>query len=372
MSNKKLRILFIRPNLGYGGADRVTLNILQDFDRARFQCDLVLMQKKGELLPFLPKDVQLFEAKAFNIVLLFWSLIPIINKGKYDVLYSTSGGTNVPLVIASWFSSSKAKIVLSERSALFAPGKSKWKQVIQFLLKKITYKKADFVTCVSQGLMIQMKQYMGVVEQKLKLVFNPIINDDLLKGKNEALKNEAYVSGKPIILAVGRLIPLKDYPTLIEAFQKVRKSIDCILYILGKGPLEDSLKEKVVTLGLEKVVIFGGFDSNPFKYMKNASVFVLSSRHEGMPGVLIQAMACGVPVISTDCPTGPSELIKDGENGFLVPIGDVNQIAHRIEQLISEPNLAANLVENAHKSILKFNQKAAIESYFDFLIKVEY
>lgn len=371
MSNKKLRILFIRPNLGYGGADRVTLNILQDFDRARFQCDLALMQKKGELLPFLPKDVQLFEAKAFNIILLFWSLIPIINKGKYDVLYSTSGGTNVPLVIASWLSSSKAKIVLSERSALFAPGKSKWKQLIQFLLKKITYKKADFVTCVSQGLMIQMKQHMGVVDQKLKLVFNPIINDDLLKGKNEALKNEAFVSGKPIILAVGRLIPLKDYPTLIEAFQKVRKNINCILYILGKGQLEDSLKEKVVTLGLEKEVIFGGFDSNPFKYMKNASVFVLSSRHEGMPGVLIQAMACGVPVIATDCPTGPSELISDGENGFLVPIGNVNQIALRMEQLLVQPDLAVKLIANAQKSITKFHQKAAIESYFEFLERVE-
>ena len=138
MSNKQLRILFIRPNLGYGGADRVTLNILQDYDRSKFQCDLALMQKKGELLPFLPKDVQVFEAKAINVILLFWSLIPIINKGKYDVLYSTSGGTNVPLVIASWFTSSKPIIVLSERTALFAPGKSKWKQAVQFLLKKFT------------------------------------------------------------------------------------------------------------------------------------------------------------------------------------------------------------------------------------------
>lgn len=367
MSNKVLRILFIRPNLGYGGADRVTLNILQDYDRNKFQCDLALMQKKGELLPFLPKDVTVIEAKSMNVILLFWSLIPIIKKGKYDVLYSTSGGTNVPLVTASWFSTSKAKIVLSERTALFAPGKNKWKQTIQFLLKKMTYKKADYVTCVSQGLMKQMKKHIGVIDNKLKLVNNPIVNEDLLKGKEEELVNEIFSSGKPIILAVGRLIPLKDYPTLIAAFQQVKKRIDCNLYILGKGPLETALKEKVSILGLEKEVIFGGYDSNPFKYMKKASVFVLSSRHEGMPGVLIQAMACGVPVVSTDCPTGPNELIVDGENGFLVPIGDVNKIAERIEELISQPILAAKMTAKAQNSIMKFHQKAAIDSYFEFL-----
>ncbi|RYZ55235.1 MAG: glycosyltransferase [Sphingobacteriales bacterium] len=367
MSETKTRILFVRPTLGYGGADRITVNLLRDFDRSRYTCDLVLMRKEGEFAGDIPADVRIIETRSANALLMFRALIPLIGSGAYDVVYSTSGGTNVPLMLATFLSAQKPVTVLSERSALFAPGKNRLKQRFFHWMKKLTYPAADHITAVSAGLQKELLQELNIDPGKLRLVNNPVINDELLGAREEKLQNIVFQQQEPVILAAGRFIPLKDYETLFKAFQLVNTKRKSRLYLLGKGPLEKKLRTLAITLGLADRIHFGGFDKNPFRYMSRCSVFVLSSRHEGMPGVLIQAMACGAPCVATNCPTGPDEIIKDGENGFLVPVGDAAAMADRMLRILNDPLLREKFSKAATASLARFEHRAAIESYFNFL-----
>lgn len=365
--SERLKILFVRTSMTYGGADRITLNILKDFDRNLYKCDLALVKKTGQYLNEIPSDVRVFDLKAINSFFSFFSIKDLLNKSDYDVVYSTCGGTNASTVVAAKLSGKQLKVVVSERNVMLPPGKNKVKQFLQHSFKKLTYPKADFVTVVSKALEQEVLQETNTKPQKIKVLYNPVINNDLLQQKEEVLNNVVFNSEKPVILAVGRFVYQKDYPTLFKAFQKVIQEVPAQLFILGTGPLEEELKKLVITMGLYENITFGGFDKNPFKYMKNCSVFVLSSKHEGMPGVLIQAMACGAPSVATDCPTGPSEVIENGINGFLVPVEDDKKMAEKILDLLGNEELRKKFSENSIQKLVPFHYKYAINSYFEFL-----
>jgi glycosyltransferase involved in cell wall biosynthesis len=365
--SEPLKILFVRTAMTYGGADRITLNILKDFNREKYTCDLALVKKHGEYLNEIPSDVKVIDLKAANSFFSFFSLRKVLRKNNYDVVYSTCGGTNAAAVIATKWLRKNLKVVVSERNVMLPPGKNKLKQFLQHTFKKLTYPQADFVTVVSKALEKEVLQKTKVLQEKIRVLYNPVINKDLLLQKDEIVTHKVFKSGIPVILAVGRFVYQKDYPTLFRAFEKVIQTTRANLFILGTGPLEEELKTMVKTMGLSENVVFAGFDKNPFKYMKNCSVFVLSSKHEGMPGVLIQAMACGAAVVSTDCPTGPSEVIEDEVNGFLVPVENHEMMSEKILELLSNKDLIIKFAEQAKYRLLPFYYKTAINSYFEFL-----
>lgn len=367
MATKK-KILFVRPTLGYGGADRVTLNLLKGFERCKYQCDLALMRAEGEFIEDLPQDVRLIDLKAPSLWSMSGPLKSLIKTGNYDILYSTCGGASMPMMLAAWRTRFKGITVVSERNILFPPKKSKAKRRLMLLVKKFLFKKATWVTAVSKGVAQECIDILGIDKASTLVVNNPIINDDLIKGKKEPLIHQFFEKFNKTIVAVGRFEWQKDYDTLLEAFVKVvKKSPDTGLFILGKGPLENHYRQMVLSLGIADHVSFGGFDKNPFKYLAACDAYVLSSRHEGMPGVLVQAMACGAACVSTDCPTGPNELIKDGENGFLVPVGDADGLSDRMLQVITEPSLRQTFKEKAPEAVYRFHETAAVSSYFSFL-----
>ena len=138
-----------------------------------------------------------------------------------------------------------------------------------------------------------------------------------------------------MVLAAGRLVALKGFDTLLRAFARVRQQMPARLVILGEGSERSNLERLAAELGVAADVDMPGFDPNPFRYMKRAGVFVLSSRYEGLPNVLIQAMACGCPVVSTDCPNGPAEILDGGRYGPLVPVDDVEALAYAMAQALA-------------------------------------
>jgi glycosyltransferase involved in cell wall biosynthesis len=365
--SEKLKILFVRTGMTYGGADRITLNILKDFDRNKFSCDLALVKKSGEFINEIPDDIKIIDLKAVNSFLSFLPLITIIRKTNYDVIYSTCGGTNASAIVAARLSGKKVRVVVSERNVMLPPGKNKIKQLLQHTFKKLTYPKADYVTVVSKALKNEVLHETNVNRTKIKVVYNPIINNDLLLLKEERLDCPIFNTEIPVILAVGRFVYQKDYPTLFRAFKKVITQTSARLFILGIGPLESELKDLVKTMGISEYVVFAGFDKNPFKYMKHCSVFVLSSRHEGMPGVLIQALACGAVVVATDCPTGPSEIIDDGINGFLVPVGNDVVMSKKILELLHNTELKKTFDLHSQEKLKPFYYNTAINSYINFI-----
>lgn len=364
----KKRILFVRPTLGYGGADRVTLNLLKGFDRDLYQCDLALMRAEGEFITDLPSDVRLFDLKSKSLWPMWKPLKQLIAESNYDVLYSTCGGASMPMMLAAWLGRFKGITVVSERNILFPPKKSKAKRRSMLLIKAFLYKRATWVTAVSKGVAQECKELLGVAPERTRVVYNPIVNETLLEGAKEKVKHPFFNEFNQIVLAIGRFEWQKDYDTLLKAFKKVTQVNDHVgLFILGKGPLENHYRTMATYLEISDKICFAGFDKNPFKYMAASDVYVLSSRHEGMPGTLVQAMACGVACIATNCPTGPNELIADNENGYLVEVEDSDTMSQRILTLLDNHDLRSQFQITASAAVLTYSEKNGVSSYFDFL-----
>lgn len=171
----------------------------------------------------------------------------------------------------------------------------------------------------------------GIPRPKVRVIYNPVVDDRLFAMAAEPPSHAwAGANDKPLILGVGRLSAEKDFATLLRAFRLVRNARPARLAILGEGKERHALEQMVDELGLQAHVSLPGFVANPFSVMSRASVFVLSSRFEGLPNALIQALALGVPLVSTDCPSGPREVLEDGRYGTLVPVGDAERMAEGI------------------------------------------
>ena len=177
--------------------------------------------------------------------------------------------------------------------------------------------------------------YAGLSPARIRVINNPVISDELLQAAQQPVQHPFFdADNVPVVLGVGRLTEQKDFSTLIRAFDILRENTPARLIILGDGEERPALENLIRSSGLQDMVDLFGFELNPFAFMKKASVFVLSSKWEGLPGVLIQALACDCPVISTDCLSGPAEILKHGQYGHLVPVGDAEAIASAIASVL--------------------------------------
>ena len=362
---KAKRVFFFRPTLDDGGADRVTLTLLQHLDRSRFQPTLVLMRKVGALLPEVPADVPILELGSARLATCGAALRRLLRAERPDVLFSTASAANIPAVAAHRASGARGRLVLSERSTLYR-GRSRLdlKQGAIVALKRLSYRFADLVTAVSQGVADEMADVLGLRRARIKVVYNPMVTDRVAELSAEPVEHPFFSGPDPVVLAVGRLMELKDYPTLFEAFARVRQRVPARLVVLGNGPLREQLLEIIRARGLTGAIDLAGFDPNPFKYMARSRLLMQSSTVEGLPGSIIQAMACGTPVVSTDCNFGPREVIQDsGRDGFLVPVGDAGALADRAVALLESPGLRDEVGRAACLSVQRFTVAESVARY---------
>jgi glycosyltransferase involved in cell wall biosynthesis len=230
-----------------------------------------------------------------------------------------------------------------------------------------TYPGADAVVTVSAYVANDLITKMGLTRQSVTTIYNPVVDDTLRARAQQALDHPWFnQSAVPVILAVGRLTEQKDFPTLMRAFAVVRATREARLVLLGEGRLRADLEVLANRLGVRKDVDMPGFVENPFQYMARASVLVLSSEYEGLPGVLIQALACGCPVVSTDCPGGSREILADGQYGALVDIGDADGIAKAILAELGNPTAKDVLLRRAED----FSVDRAVSNYLNLLDSV--
>jgi glycosyltransferase involved in cell wall biosynthesis len=194
-------------------------------------------------------------------------------------------------------------------------------------------------------------------------IYNPVISDDLLQRARQPLDHPWFRSGEPpVILAVGRLAPQKDFGMLLSAFEIVRQNRPARLMILGQGAERPALEAEVVRRSLGDSVSLPGFADNPYAYMDKAALFALSSRYEGLPTVLIEALAAGCPIVATDCPSGPREILRDGRYGKLAPVGDAPAFAAALLGALDEPRRAAPA-----ESWNQYTLSHAVARYIDVL-----
>ena len=327
------RIAIFFHDLGIGGAERVMLQLARGFSESGHPVDLVLARADGPLLAEVPFGVQVFDLKTRSPIKMLLGLITYLRQNKPGVLLSPFEVTSVIAILAKKIFNVSTKVVIRVSVHLSRRKRTaKWKKILERFVVSWVYPSADGIIAVSQGVAEDLAVYTGIPFERIKVIYNPVVSEQLLQDAQRPVHHKYFADNDcPVVLGVGRLAEQKDFSTLIKAFDILHKKIPSRLIILGDGEERSSLEELIHSSGLQDQVDLPGFDVNPFAFMKKASVFVLSSKWEGLPGVLIQAMACDCPVVSTDCQSGPSEILNGGKYGYLVPVGDIDAIAASME-----------------------------------------
>jgi glycosyltransferase involved in cell wall biosynthesis len=363
-----IRVLIFTPTLASGGADRVTVTLLESLDRTRFEPTLVLLRREGAFADAIPQGVRVIELDVPRLALATAALVRVLRREKPDVLFSMQGGANIIAAVAHVVSRSRARLVLSERSALRRPDRSALRTMLELPAKRATYRRADVVTAVSRGVATALLDELGLQRERVHLVYNPLVDHDLSTLAAHPVEHPWFAEDIPILLAIGRLVPIKDYPAMLAAFARLREGRLLRLFILGEGPRRPDLEAEAARLEIADDVHFHGFDPNVFKYLKRAAALVHTSRAEGLPGGIIQAMACGTPVVSTDADFGPREVIRHGIDGFLVPVGDVEAIASHLRRLLDDRELASTIGRAAAQSAQQFSRPLSMHRYQQALL----
>lgn len=299
-------------------------------------------------------------------------LVKYLRRERPDAVLAAEPHYNTMAVLARRVARVPTRVVLSERiqPSMRERRNGPWRHpYLKDFLRK-TYLSADAIAAVSEGVADDLAICSGIPRDRITTIYNPVVGPDIALMAEEPVAEPYFEPGAPpVILAVGRLDPQKDYPTLIRAFSRLRRGREARLVILGAEhrlrPLyRQELIDLAAGLGIADDLILPGYLDNPFAYMARARVFVLSSTHEGLPGVLIQALACGCPSVSTDCPSGPREILENGRYGALVPVGDDAAMAAAIEQTLERPIDSGILKARADT----FSIDQAVDSYLRLLL----
>ncbi len=322
------------------------VNLSQGFVRRGVNVDLVLAAAEGPYLTHVPPDVHIVDLASDGVASSLPGFVRYLRDARPETLLVTLDHAAVTALLAVRLAGVPTRVFVRESNMMF-PGNDKRLKVklLRFAVKRF-YPWAAGCIGVSEGVSKDIQRFAGVSPEKIHTIYNPVVTDNLKRQAQAPLSHPWFSEGSPpVLLGAGRLTGQKDYPTLIRAFAKVRAVRPAKLMILGEGKLRAELEALIAELGLQEDVALPGFVDNPFAYMSKAALFVLSSAWEGLPGVLIQAMACGCPVVSTDCPSGPSEILEGDKYGPLVPVGDVQGLAdaalRTLEHSISSVELKA-------------------------------
>jgi glycosyltransferase involved in cell wall biosynthesis len=271
-------------------------------------------------------------------------------------LYAATTHMNLEAVLARRLAGVDTRVIVSERNAIRGGQLQQgWAALFLPALVRRAYGQADAIVAVSDGVADGLAAWSGLPRARIATIYNPVVTDELIGRQNEPIDHPWFQPGAPpVVMSAGRLGAAKDFPTLIRAFARVRRARPARLVIFGQGKSEAKTAKRIAALqalaaehGVAADVALPGFVANPFAYMARAAAFALSSINEGLPGVLIQAMACGCPVVSTDCPSGPAEILAGGRYGRLVPPGDDEALAEAILATLAAPPAAASLRERA-------------------------
>ena len=364
--NNKSKIALFLPSLRGGGAERMMAHLARGFVERGLNVDIVLAKAEGPYLSQVPPEVRIIDLKASRVLLAFPGLIRYLRKERPAALLSTLNHANIVALFAKPISKVPTRVVTRIANTISTGLRSSpsIKKIINLYLMKYLYPRADGIIAISNGVADDIIEVVGLARDRIKVIYNPVVTPELFLQSKEPVEHSWFNNGlPPVILGVGRLTVQKDFTTLIKAFSIVRKHRLTRLIILGEGEQRTKLEALVQELGLKDDVSMPGFVDNPFAYMSKASVFVFSSIWEGLGNVLIEAMACGCPVVSTDCPSGPAEILENGKWGKLVPVKDVEALAVAIENTLDECNLP-NVAQRAQN----FELDKAVDLYLELLL----
>ena len=369
-SSQRHLALFIRSLGAHGaGAERNWLNLAAEFARQGHRVDLVLGRRSGHLAAAIPDGVRALDLgvraglplvaavlsdprRAGSLAPALFALPPpwilgavpaladYLARERPDGLFSALSYGNVAALWARERARVPVRVVISEQNTLSVRAahatRRRWRVLPE--VARRWYPRADAILAVSEGVADDLARNVGLPRERIRVTHNPVATDDLARRAAEPLEHPWLTAGAaPVVLGVGKLMPQKGFDVLLEAFARLRKGRAARLVILGEGPERRRLERLARDLGIAGDVALPGFVANPFAWLARCGVFALSSRWEGLPSVLIEALACGCPVVSSDCPSGPSEILGPGRLAPLVPVGDAAALAAALAQRLDAP-----------------------------------
>ena len=331
-----LRVLFVSASLTGGGAERLVSTLLGHLDRQRYRPSLCLL--KDDVSYPLPADVSLttlHKRKPWHLPRTLRRLHTLIERSRPDVVVSNMLYTNWLTALALAGGSYRPRWIARFAADPYSEY-GRWFNIIMRPVVGRLLRRAAAHVANSVALAERSRRYFHLSHQAVNTILNPLDFDHIEAAASEPLAIPV-ADGYPIVLAVGRLDQQKRLDVLIDAFAQVRRTLPARLWICGEGPLRKPLRRRIAALGLQDDVTLWGFQSNPYAFMRRASLFALTSDFEGMPNALLEAQALGLPVVSTRCPTGPDEIVEEGLTGHLVPPGDVQAVAEALLGLLANP-----------------------------------
>ena len=336
-------------DLGGGGAERVMLSLAEGFAARGYQVDLVSIKRQGAYVGEQPKNVRVIFFNRSRLMLGLWDLVSYLKTSPPKVLLSALQNTNFLAIIAGLLAGGSSRIIPTVHSHVShdAQVSTGWKRTLEPYLVRLLYPLVDDLIAVSDNIKRDL-ECLGVQGQKIHRIYNPIVTPKLLAQTKDIVDHPWFKEQTiPLVMAVGRLHPIKDFSLLLEAMRRVRAIRPVRLMILGEGPQRAALEALMVRLGLSECIAFLGFVENPVAYLRAARLLVVSSRWEGFSNVLVEALFVGTPVVSTDC-GGPREVLRGGRDGRLVPVNDPDQLAGAILKALDEIPDREALIKRAH------------------------
>lgn len=365
------RIALFFPSLTAGGVERVMLTLAHAFAERGDHVDMVVGTTQGELLPEVDPRVTLHDLhipppSTFSRLP---GLVRYLRQARPEALLSATDGTNLVALWARLLAGVPTQVITSTHllwsahathAARLGLGNALKYHVLMPTFIRLSYRHAERVVAVTHAVAHDLARVSGIAEEQITVIHNPVVSGSLLRQAAEAVDHPWFApAAPPVILGVGRLHADKDFATLIRAFSLLRQRRPARLLIVGDGPERPALEALVAELGVSADVALPGFTANPYALMRQAAVLALSSRAEGFGNVLIEAMASGTPVVSTNCPGGPPELLMHGRYGRLVPVGDAAALAEAIEATVDNPPAPAFLRERAQE----FSVERSVQQY---------
>jgi glycosyltransferase involved in cell wall biosynthesis len=382
---------FLRSLAGGGGAERATLTLAGALAERGQRVDLVLGHARGPFAGEVPARVRVVDLgggswpAALGLALRdgrrAWRLFPwapprVLSCAPALARYLRSerpaallSGLNYSNLTAVWARRSAGvplRLVLTEHNTL-SQRATRAARRLRSLPAKVRrfYPEADALVAVSDGVAEDLAQVLGIPRARIHTIYNPVVTPALARQAAARPDHPWLAPGEPpLVLAVGKLRRQKGFATLLDAFAELRARRPARLLILGEGPERARLEALARRRGVSADVALPGFVANPFSFMAHSAVFALSSEWEGLPSVLIEALACGCPVVSTDCPSGPAEILDKGAWGALVPVGDAGALARALEAALDGPPTAERLRERARL----FSVDRSADAYLELLL----
>lgn len=348
VNEKTPTISFYSDSMGNGGAQRTIANLATGFSEKGYIVNLLLLNEAGPYLKQLPSSVSTEELPANRAMTSIPYLVDHVQTTQPDIFFSTREHLNISSLTASLLCTVETDFAIRISNIRSKKANNGLIPDSYTAIARLLYPRSDNIISLSEDAKIDAARHYALSENSIEVIHNPVKIDEIQE-LSQGEVPDIFSSEDDFIISVGSLSEQKDMETLIKAMYRVRQDRDTQLIILGEGERRNKLQDLVLELNMQDVVHMPGFVNNPFPYVHHSDVFALSSRWEGFGHVIVESMACGTPVVVTDCPGGPAEILNNGEHGILVPVGDEERLAQSIKFTLNNSIDPQRLINRARK-----------------------